>query len=143
MLKLLKNYHCQKVEKVLLLQDCCSIAKYVFAFIFVLWLLQEKLWELITLQIIFIIWNNYTVADAYNSHYTGCLYACVCVCPPPRLLITSGKIWCDVELLWLVKQVVGVSLSFIWQLTLWQIDKLVGVTFVNKAHCENCTYMAR
>jgi len=24
---------------------------------------------------------------------------CVCVCPPPRLLITSGVIWCDIELL--------------------------------------------
>ena len=21
---------------------------------------------------------------------------CVCVCPPPRLLITSGVMWCDV-----------------------------------------------
>ena len=24
-----------------------------------------------------------------------CLYACVC--PPPRLLITSGVIWCDID----------------------------------------------
>jgi len=39
----------------------------------------------------------------------------------------------------LVKQVVGVSLSFIWQLKSWQIDKLVGVAFVNKACRENCT----
>jgi len=43
---------------------------------------------------------------------------CVCVCPPPppRLLITSGVIWGDTELLWLVKQVLDGSLLFIWQL---------------------------
>jgi len=68
-----------------------------------------------------------------------CVCVCVCVCPPPRLLITSGLIWCEIELLWLVKQVVGVSLSFIWRLKSWRIDKLVGVAFVNKAHRENCT----
>ena len=22
---------------------------------------------------------------------------CVCVCPPPRLLITSGVMWCDID----------------------------------------------
>ena len=31
----------------------------------------------------------------------GHLYACVCVfayvCPPPRLLITSGMMWCDID----------------------------------------------
>ena len=30
-----------------------------------------------------------------------CLYACVCafacVCPPLRLLITSGMMWCDID----------------------------------------------
>ena len=30
---------------------------------------------------------------------------CVCVCPRPRLLITSGVIWHDVNLIRLVKQV--------------------------------------
>jgi len=53
---------------------------------------------------------------SWNYFCPRCLYACVCVCPPPMLLITSGVIWCDIELLWLVKQVLGVSLSFIWQL---------------------------
>jgi len=37
----------------------------------------------------------------------------------------------------MVKQVVGVSLSFIWQLKSWLIDKLVGMAFVNKARREN------
>ena len=32
-----------------------------------------------------------------------CLFACACVCvracvcPPPRLLITSGVMWCDID----------------------------------------------
>ena len=30
---------------------------------------------------------------------------CVCVCPRPRLLITSGEIWRDMNLIRLVKQV--------------------------------------
>ena len=25
------------------------------------------------------------------------LYACLCVCPPPRLSITSGVMWCDID----------------------------------------------
>jgi len=35
------------------------------------------------------------------SHMCVCVCVCVCVCayvsPPPRLLITSGMIWCDME----------------------------------------------
>ena len=30
---------------------------------------------------------------------------CVCVCSPPRPLITSGVIWCDIGRVQLVKQV--------------------------------------
>ena len=30
---------------------------------------------------------------------------CVCVCPHPRLLITSGVIWRDMNLIQLVKQI--------------------------------------
>ena len=28
-----------------------------------------------------------------------CVFACLCmcVCPPPRLLITSGIVWCDIR----------------------------------------------
>ena len=36
----------------------------------------------------------------------GCLYVCVCVCMcvclPLRLLITSGVMWCDMDLIQLV-----------------------------------------
>ena len=30
---------------------------------------------------------------------------CLCVCPPPRLLITSGVMWHDMDLIQLVKEV--------------------------------------
>ena len=32
-------------------------------------------------------------------------HVCVCVCPRPRLLITSGVMWRDIDLIRLVKQV--------------------------------------
>ena len=35
----------------------------------------------------------------------GCLYVCVCVCPPPRKLITSGAMWHNMDPIPLVKQV--------------------------------------
>ena len=34
-----------------------------------------------------------------------CVFACVCVCPPPRLLITSGMMWHVIDSIRLVKQV--------------------------------------
>ena len=29
--------------------------------------------------------------------------ACLCVCPPPRLLITSGLTWLNIDFIWLTK----------------------------------------
>ena len=34
-----------------------------------------------------------------------CICVCLRVCPPPRLLITSGVMWCDIDSRRLVKQV--------------------------------------
>ena len=34
-----------------------------------------------------------------------CICVCMCVCPRSRLLITSGVMWRDIDLIWLVKQV--------------------------------------
>ena len=52
-----------------------------------------------------------------------CVCVCVCVCvsvyPPPRPLITSGVIWCDIDRVRLVKQVLRLFPAFnyfIWQL---------------------------
>ena len=34
-----------------------------------------------------------------------CVCVCVCACPPPRLLLTSGVMWHDMDPIRLVKQV--------------------------------------
>ena len=44
---------------------------------------------------------------------------CVSVCPPPRPLITSDMIWCDVDCVQLVKQVLWLFPAlnyFIWSI---------------------------
>ena len=41
-----------------------------------------------------------------NCFYADvCMCVYVCVCPPPRLLITSGVMWHDMDPMQLVKQV--------------------------------------
>ena len=52
------------------------------------------------------------IALVHTSEY-------LCVCPPPRPLITSGMIWCDIDSVWLVKQVLRLFPAlncFIWLL---------------------------
>ena len=41
--------------------------------------------------------------DPVRTSVCVCVY--VCVCPPPRLLITSDVMWCDIDSRRLVKQV--------------------------------------
>ena len=38
-------------------------------------------------------------------HASMCVSVCPSVCLPPRALITSGMIWCDIGYVWLVKPV--------------------------------------
>ena len=44
-----------------------------------------------------------------------CVCVCVFVCPSPRLLITSGMIWCDMDSIRLVKHLslMGVALELV------------------------------
>ena len=35
--------------------------------------------------------------DPVRERLYVCLRVCVCVCPPPRLLITSGVMWRDMD----------------------------------------------
>ena len=37
-----------------------------------------------------------------------CLYACMCV-STPRLILTSGMMWCDEDPMWLVKQALATA----------------------------------
>ena len=41
-----------------------------------------------------------------------CMSVCVCVCLPPRPLITSGVIWCNIGCVQLVKQVLQLFPAF-------------------------------
>jgi len=76
------------------------------------------------------------ITFVHNVCMRACVRACVCVCESaPEAIITSSIIGCDMEPFRLVKQVLGFSLSFIWQLKSWQI---MGVAFVNKMCHENC-----
>ena len=44
------------------------------------------------------------IASVHKSMFV-CVCVCVfaCVCPPPRLLITSGVMWCDIDPIRLVE----------------------------------------
>ena len=42
-----------------------------------------------------------------------CECVCVCVCPHPRLLITSGVMWCDMDLMWLVKKIKKLNMCYL------------------------------
>ena len=71
--------------------------------------------------------------------WSTCQYACVClclsVCPPPRPLITSGVIWCDIDRVRLVKQVLQLFLAFVLHTAL-AIDKMDGHGHFNTARSE-------
>ena len=51
---------------------------------------------------------RYNICSAWflEIFLCGRLYVCVFVCLPPRLLITSGMMWCDMDSIRLVKQIV-------------------------------------
>ena len=71
-------------------------------------------------------------------HMLVCVSDCLSVCPPPRLLITSGMIWCDINHVWLVKQVLWLFplfSSFIWYLPL---IKLMGLALVTQHVVNAC-----
>ena len=78
-----------------------------------------------------------------------CVCVCVCVsvsvsvclsvsvCPPPRPLITSGVIWCDIDRVRLVKQVLQLFPAFNYVLhTALAIDKMDGRGHYNTARSE-------
>ena len=65
---------------------------------------------------LFIVWLHFIRCHQSLDHHlkvepvrivSMCVCVCVClhVCPPPRLLITSGVMWRDIDPIRLVKQV--------------------------------------
>ena len=59
----------------------------------------------------------------------------VCTCPPPRALITSGVIWCDIGHMRLVKQVSRLFPYFIWHLP---SIKWMGVAILTQHVMKAC-----
>ena len=62
---------------------------------------------------------------------------CVSVCTSQSTLITSGMVWCDIDQLWLIKQVLRLfrfSVNcFIWHFT---SIKWMGMALLNTARCK-------
>ena len=56
-----------------------------------------------------------------------CVYVCVSVCPPPRQLINSGVIWCDIGRVQLVKQVLRLFPAFNYFIRHLPLIKWMGV----------------
>ena len=64
------------------------------------------------------------------------LHVVMCVCPPTRLLITSGVIWCNLDRVRLVKQVLRLYPTFNYFIRPLAVDKMDGRGHFNTAHCE-------
>ena len=60
------------------------------------------------------------------------LHVVMCVCPPTRLLITSGVIWCDLHCVWLVKQVLWLYPAFNYFIRHLPSIKWMGVTILTQ-----------
>ena len=73
--------------------------------------------------------------------WSVCRYACVCVCVcvsvclPPRPLITNGVIWCDIDSVRLVKQVLWLFPAQLLHTSL-AVDKMDGRGHFNTARSE-------
>ena len=61
-----------------------------------------------------------------------CLSVCVSVCLPPRPLITSGVIWCNIDRMRLVKQVLRLLITH----TALAVNKMDGWGHFNTARSE-------
>ena len=59
----------------------------------------------------------------------------MCLCLPPRALITSGVIWCDIGHVTLVKQVSWLSLAFNYMIV--AVNKMDGHGHINSACREH------
>ena len=63
---------------------------------------------------------------------------CVSVCPPPRPLITSGAIWCDIDHVQLVKQVLRLFPAFNYFIRQLPSIKWMGVAILTQLVVNAC-----
>ena len=74
----------------------------------------------------------------FCPHVSMRVCVCLSVCPPPRPLITSGVIWCDIDLVRLVKQVLRLFPAFNY--FIWQLPsiKWMGVAILTQLVVNAC-----
>ena len=53
--------------------------------------------EVICLEVVPFLNQAHAGSGLLKLFLCGCLYAYLCVCPPPMLLITSGMMWHDMD----------------------------------------------
>ena len=68
----------------------------------------------------------------------ACVHVCVSVCPPPRPLITSGVIWCDIGCVRLVKQVLRLFPAFNYFIWHFPSIKWMGVAILTQHVMNAC-----
>ena len=71
-----------------------------------------------------------------------CWYVCVCVCvsvcPPPRPLITSGVMWCDIDRVRLVKPVLRLFPAFNYFIQRLPSIKWMGMAILTQHIVNSC-----
>ena len=73
--------------------------------------------------------------------WSACQYACVCVCvcvPALRPLITSGMIWCDIDRVRLVKQVLRLFPTFNYFIRHLPLIKWMGLIILTQHVVNTC-----
>ena len=77
--------------------------------------------------------------------WSACWYTCVCVsvCPPPRALITSGVIWCDIGRVRLVKQALRLFPTFNYFIRHLPSIKWMGVAILTEHVVNACQIKLR
>ena len=67
-----------------------------------------------------------------------CVSVCLSVCPPPRPLITSGVIWCDIDHVQLVKQILWLFPAFNYFIRQLPSIKWMGVAILTQLEVNAC-----
>ena len=67
-----------------------------------------------------------------------CVCVSVCVSPPPRPLITSGVIWCDIDRVQLIKQVLRLFPAFNYFIRQFPSIKWMGVAILTQLVVNAC-----
>ena len=68
----------------------------------------------------------------------ACWYVCLSVCPPLKPLITSGGMWCDIDYVQLVKEVLRLFPAFNYFIRHLPLIKWIGVAILTQHVMNAC-----